>query len=121
MAYLLSLSRMQWVWLVGTLTVCVAIVAFGWISEPTAGAIATSEVTTAMSIRDIAPKLDVTGKALARELGLPLHVPKGKPLEKLGVAQSDLDHVAGKGVRLEICTLLLTLGFSCRLGTAVSP
>ena len=47
-----------------------------------------------MSIRDIAPKLGVTGKSLAREFGLPLDVPKGKPLKKLGVDQHDLDHVA---------------------------
>lgn len=39
-------------------------------------------------------KLDTTGKALARELGLPVDVPKAKPLRKLGVEQDDLDHVA---------------------------
>jgi ferredoxin len=47
-----------------------------------------------MSIRDIAPKLGVTGKSLAREFGLPLDVPKGKPLKALGVNQGALDHVA---------------------------
>ena len=67
--------------------------ALGCHLEPEAGQQSHS-FTTAMSIREIAPKLDVTGKSLAREFGLPLDVPKGKPLEKLGVAQEDLDHVA---------------------------
>ena len=45
-----------------------------------------------MSIKQIAPKLGVTGRALARELGLPLDTPKKKPLAKLGVSQGQLDH-----------------------------
>jgi len=44
-----------------------------------------------MSIKDIAPQLGVTGKALARELGLPLDVPKKKPLRQLRVEQDKLD------------------------------
>ena len=54
----------------------------------------TSETfTTDMSIRDIAPKLGVTGKALARELNLDLDVPKIKPLKELGIHKETLDHV----------------------------
>ena len=45
-----------------------------------------------MSISDIAPKLEVTGKGLARELLLPLDTPKKKPLNKLGISQEQLDH-----------------------------
>jgi len=45
-----------------------------------------------MSIREIAPKLGVTGKGLARELALPLETPKKKPLNKLGISQEQLDH-----------------------------
>ncbi|MDD4785540.1 MAG: 4Fe-4S binding protein [Pirellulales bacterium] len=91
--YLSRLSNAQWAWLIGSLAICAAIITAGWILEPEAGQQSHS-FTTAMSIREIAPKLDVTGKSLAREFGLPLDVPKGKPLEKLGVAQEDLDHVA---------------------------
>ncbi|MHC4708596.1 MAG: 4Fe-4S binding protein [Planctomycetota bacterium] len=45
-----------------------------------------------MSIREIIPKLDVTGKGLARELALPLDTPKKKPLNELGISQEQLDH-----------------------------
>lgn len=91
--YFQRLSGAQWRWLIGSLAVCVAIVAVGWALEPR-GEQAHPSFSTAMSIRDIAPKLDVTGKALARELSLPIDVPKGKPLNKLGIAQHDLDHAA---------------------------
>jgi len=47
--------------------------------------------TTDMCIRDIAPKLKVTGKGLARELGLSLDVPKRKSLDKFGISQEQLD------------------------------
>jgi hypothetical protein len=45
-----------------------------------------------MSIREIAPVLEVAGKALARELELPLDVAKGKPVGALGVTQGQLEH-----------------------------
>ncbi|NLF08450.1 MAG: 4Fe-4S binding protein [Pirellulaceae bacterium] len=91
MNYLSSLSKTQWVWLVGTLAVCAAVLAVGWVFEPDENQAPDAPFTTAMTIKDIAPKLEVTGKSLARELGLPLDAPKGKPLKKLGVAQTDLD------------------------------
>lgn len=93
MTYLQQLSKAQWTWLLGTLAAGVAIVAAGWIAESPLDRTSAPAPTTAMSIREIAPELDVTGKALARELGLPLDAPKGKPLRKLGVSQDDLDHV----------------------------
>ena len=46
-----------------------------------------------MSIRDIALKLNVTGKALARELKLPLDISKQKPLRVLGITPENLQHV----------------------------
>lgn len=92
-AYLLRLSKIQWGWLAGSVLVCAAMVAVGWFIEPKGGRPVPSLATT-MSIRDIAPKLGVTGKALARELSLPLDVPKGKSLKELGVAQNDLEHAA---------------------------
>jgi len=91
--YLRRLSRAQWIWLVGCLAIGGALVAAGWLLEPR-GEQAPPSFTTAMSIREIAPKLDVTGKALARAFGLSLDVPKGKPLEQLRIDQNKLDHVA---------------------------
>jgi len=93
-SYVAQLSKTQYRWLIGTLIVTVGIVAFGWISEPQHADVSVSSPTVEMTIREIAPKLDATGKALARQLGLPVDVPKGKPLRKLGVEQDDLDHVA---------------------------
>jgi ferredoxin len=53
----------------------------------------TSEIfTTDMSISDIAPKLEVTGKGLVRELVLSLDTPKKKPLSEFGISQEQLDH-----------------------------
>ena len=92
MAYLLHLSRAQWIWFLGTLAAAAAIVAVGWALEPGNDRFAVSSFTPMMSIREIAPKLGVTGKALARELGLPLNISKGKPLKRLGITQDDLDH-----------------------------
>lgn len=94
MSYLAQLSKTQSRWLIGTLIVAVGIVAFGWISEPQREDVSVSSLTVEMSIREIAPKLGATGKALARELSLPVDVPKAQPLRKLGVVQDDLDHVA---------------------------
>jgi len=48
--------------------------------------------TTDMPIREIAPRLGVTGKALARELNLDLDTPKIKPLKELGVKKGTLEH-----------------------------
>jgi hypothetical protein len=79
-SYLRRLSKAQWEWLIGSLAVCIAIVTVGWALEPR-GEQAHPSFSTAMSIRDIAPKLGVTGKALARELGLPPDVPRGKPVK----------------------------------------
>lgn len=92
MAYLLRLSNVQRVWLIGTLVAAAGIVALGWALEPQHEEVLASSFTTKMSIRDVAPKLGVTGKALARELDFPLDVSKKKPLGKLGVGQDQLDH-----------------------------
>jgi len=50
------------------------------------------QFTPEMSIKQIAPKLGVTGRALARELSLPLDVSKKKPLANFGVSQGQLTH-----------------------------
>ena len=72
MPYLAQLSKTQCRWLIGTLMVAIGIVVFGWISEPRREDVSVASLTVEMSIRELAPKLDATGKALARELGLPL-------------------------------------------------
>ena len=87
MAYLLRLSKVQWGWLVGISVIAAAIVAVGWALEPTGDQTA-STFTTAMSIRDIAPKLGVTGKALKQI--------KGKhPVLQLFIFGADLIGAAG--------------------------
>ena len=65
MPYLAQLSKTQCRWLIGTLIVAVGIVAVGWISEPGREDVSVSSLTVEMSIREIAPKLDATGKAQA--------------------------------------------------------
>jgi len=93
MAYLACLSRIQYLWLIGTLSVAAGIVAVGWALEPPREELPVHSFTTEMSIRDIAPKVGSTGKALAREFDLPLNTSKKKPLRKLRVEQDDLDRV----------------------------
>ena len=94
MPYRARLSKRQYVWLIGTLIVAAGIVALGWALEPEPERISASSFTTQMSIREVAPKLGATGKALAREFGLPLDVSKKKPLRALGIEQEELEHAA---------------------------
>ncbi len=91
MPYLSRLSRTQRLWLAGTLIAAAGIVALGWALQPRHEEVLVSAFTTEMSIREVAPRLEVTGKALARELDLSLDVSKTKPLRALGVEQSQLD------------------------------
>jgi ferredoxin len=51
------------------------------------------KIDLSMSIKQIAPKLGITGKSLARELKLPLDTPKEKPLSLLNITAEDLEHV----------------------------
>jgi len=88
----LRLSSRQRAWFVATLVGAVLIVAVGMLCEPDREHLTARDFTPEMSIKQIAPKLGVTGRALARELGLPLEAPKKKPLAKLGVSQGQLDH-----------------------------
>ena len=46
-----------------------------------------------MTVQQIAPQLDVTGRSLARELGLPLDTPKNTPVKTLGVTEEQLGDV----------------------------
>jgi len=87
-----NLSRRQCVWLVVTLLAAVAIVAVGRFRQKPHAPVVPSDFTIQMSIKQIAPGLNVTGKNLARELRLPLDVSKTEPVQALGVTQEELDH-----------------------------
>jgi len=87
-----NLSGRQRLWLVLTLLAAVAIVVIGGLRQEAARPVLASDFTIEMSIKQIAPRLNVTGKNLARELGLHLDVAKAKPVQALGVTQEELDH-----------------------------
>jgi ferredoxin len=88
------LSAKQRFWLFGTAAVMLIIIGFGIIVSPAGEPVDVATFSVDMSIRDIAPTLNVTGKALARELNLPLDVSKRIPLRALDVAPEELQHVA---------------------------
>jgi len=88
------LSSKQRLWLFGTIALMIIITGAGIILSPEPETKKTVNVSLEMSIRDIAPKLQVTGKSLARELDLPLNVSKRKPLGALGVKEETLRHAA---------------------------
>jgi len=89
-----KLSGRQWAWVVLTLLAVVAIVAVGGFRQEVVTPVLPSEFTVEMNIKQIAPRLNVTGKNLARELGLHLDVSKTKPVKALGITQEELDHAA---------------------------
>ena len=88
-----QLSVRQRIWLFATVALMLAVVVLGFLMNPPSKPTETVGFSVDMSIRQIAPKLGVTGKALARELELPLDVSKIKPLRKLGVTHEELQHV----------------------------
>ncbi len=88
------LSYKQRIWLYATVAVMLVLIAAGIFLKPSAEPVKAVNVSVEMSIRDIAPTLKVTGKALARELGLPLDVSKTKPLSTLEVKPETLRHAA---------------------------
>ena len=85
-------SGRQRLWLVAAMVSAIAVVTVGVFRQEAPAPVAPTEFTIEMSTKQIAPRLNVTGKGLARELGLPLDTAKGKPLRALGVTQEDLDH-----------------------------
>jgi len=89
-----TLSRPQRLWLALALVAALAIVAVGAWRHKAVAPTPPADFTVEMTLRQIAPQLHVTGKNLARELGLPLDAPKSQPLKALGIAQGQLDHAA---------------------------
>lgn len=96
--YLSRLSRVQVIWLVGAVTAAVILCGIGVALEPR-GKAEGPPLTTAMTLRQMAPRLGTTGKALAKELKLPIEVPKDEAAAELGVSQETLDaavsHLSG--------------------------
>jgi len=87
-----NLSGRQRFWLVGALVSAVALVLVGGLRQKEPAPPLSSEFTVEMSLKQIAPRLNVTGKNLARELGLPLDTAKGNPVKALGITQEELEH-----------------------------
>jgi ferredoxin len=88
-----QLSSKQRIWLVAAIIAMCLIVIVGLLldsfdSKPKAR----QNFNIDMSIKKTAPLLGVTGKALARELDLPLDVSKQRPLKALGVSAEKLEH-----------------------------
>jgi len=87
-----QLSRSQRIVLALTLLIAAATVLIGGLVHTPPARTSPVAFGIDMSIQQIAPHLDVTGKSFARELGLPLAAPKNRPLKTLGVTQQQLDH-----------------------------
>ena len=90
--WVLKISFKQRIWLLVTVAGMLAIVFLGIFRDSPGELKGTPNVNIRMSIRDIAPKLGVTGKGLARELNLQLDASKKKPLSSLGVTEETLQH-----------------------------
>ena len=69
------------------------IIAEGFLPDSSKKLQKSTDFNSTMSIQEIALKLGVTRKSLAREFNLPLKVPKGKPVKTLGVTNEELHHV----------------------------
>jgi len=87
-----QISFKQRLWLFVTVAGMLAIIVLGILMDSPSKLEESTNFNVNMSIQDIAPKLGVTGKGLARELELPLDVSKKKPVRTLGVTYEELDH-----------------------------
>ena len=87
-------SFKQRMWLSATVVAMLSIIMLAAVLDSSREPEETIDFTTDMSITDIAPHLGVTGKALARELNLPLDVSKRTPVKALGITPEELQHAA---------------------------
>jgi len=92
--WFLLLSCQQRIWMFGTLTIIIAIIALGMFAEPGKKTNLPVNISVDMSIRQIAHKLGVTPKSLAREFKLPINISKRKPLHSFGITNKELKYVA---------------------------
>lgn len=90
--WLVKISLKQRIWLVATFVGMFTIIALGILVDSPDEPKETADFSIRMSIQDIAPKLGVTGKSLARELNLQLDAPKKKSLSSLGITEETLQH-----------------------------
>ncbi|MBN2723063.1 MAG: 4Fe-4S dicluster domain-containing protein [Deltaproteobacteria bacterium] len=86
-----SLSGSQKIWFGTALILIFAAVLSTFIIVPSKTKVPEDFFTVQKTIRQMAPKLGVTGKALARELGLKITVSKSVPVSQLGVKQDKLN------------------------------
>jgi len=89
-----QISFKQRIWLFATVTGMLTITVLGILLSSSSKPKESIDFNINMSIQDIAPKLGVTGKGLARELELPIDISKKKPLNLLGVTDEELHHAA---------------------------
>ena len=88
-----QISFKQRIWLFATIVGMFAIIVVGVLLDSSNDSKETIDFNIEMSIKDVAPQLGITGKALAHEFNLPLDVSKEKPLKILGVTPEELQHV----------------------------
>jgi len=84
------LSIRQRIVLFVTIIICSVIVLVGFLIHKPPQNHKQIDVNAFMSIRQIAPKLGVTGKSLARELNLSIDVSKDQPLVELDITDKEL-------------------------------
>ena len=87
-----QISFKQRIWLFATILGMAAVIVPGIFMDSSSKTEGMDNFNIDMSIKDIAPKLNVTGKGLARELDLPLDVSKGQSLKSLDVTPEKLQH-----------------------------
>ena len=123
--YLAILSPRQKIWFILSAVAVLVISVLGMLCEPDRASQTDSQFTISMSIREIAPLLNVTGKGLARDLALPMETPKNKSLNELGISQEQLDHAiehilshrsTGLKYYLFVAIVLFGLVYLTRLG-----
>ena len=85
MNWISSLSPAQLRWFGSGVVFSLFVLVAGVFFQPTPEVVDASRFTVAMTIRETAPALGVTGKSPARDLKLPLDVDKDKPLAELGI------------------------------------
>jgi ferredoxin len=86
--YFKYLSKAQRIWGVVGIAAIIALVALGIVfgsGEPVPEPDELG-ITADMTIKEIAPKLGVTAKSIARELNLPLDISKNVPVSELGIS-----------------------------------
>lgn len=90
--WLNNLSKKQIILLLSIILFSVFIIIAGELLTPKKATLELSDFSYKKSIKYNADKLGVTGKNLAKELGLDISVSKNKPINQLGVSQEVFEH-----------------------------